>query len=266
MRYVAALLPQSPYPAALWAFLAGVACHVETDQAFHPLVTYLTGNDDVDRKPHERTQSVQDHHRLECLMDLYFCGGAKGLRRHSLGDIVRNLELPLAYLIASLCEACAAICDVPPTVAIMREALGNFQSLQGLFRRRLIARILAMIAPALPAKGQEVATLFYSPSLEAHLPRITGQMTYRNPVSGMEEKATLCDLFGRAVAGGVDLIGKIEAAIRAGGPVLPEKGLPLSCGVMGDDMARPRYFAARRFFMNDVRSAPLDASNLTPDR
>ena len=65
--------------------------------------------------------------------------------------------------------------------------LANFRILQGLSRNRFLARFLDRIAPALPAAAQEVIALFYSPSLDTHLPRLAGPLSYRNPVTGAAE-------------------------------------------------------------------------------
>jgi hypothetical protein len=247
IRRIAALLPDSPYPVPLQAFLAGVACHIQTDMVFHPLVYYLCGNYD-DADPVRRTRSVQDHRRLECLMDIYFCGGSKGFGAQSLKNILKNLELPLPYLLGALFRTSVSTDEHPAVVSVTKRALMNFQILQGLFGCKLPARLLDALTPFLSATGQEIAALFYSPALDAYLPRLRGVLTYQNPVTGIAETITLSDLLSRSVAGSAALIHRIEKAAFSNAPVLPEKGPSLIYGVAGDSVYLPRYFSEKPFF------------------
>ena len=180
IRRTATSLTGSPYPEPLRAFLAGVACHVQTDMTFHPFVYHMTGNYD-DADPARRSRSIKDNRRLECLLDLYFCEGSKNFGAYSLTDILIHLELPLIDLLEFLASSGADISEYPAMIPVTTQALRNFRILQRLFKRRGLTRFLDMITPCLPAMAQETATLFYSPALDIHLSRLNGKLPYQNP-------------------------------------------------------------------------------------
>ena len=250
VRRIAALLPATSHRTALRAFLAGVVSHIQADMTFHPFVYYVTG-DYEDADPDRRSRAIKDHRRLECLMDLHFCGGAGKLKAYSLKHIVEGLEMPLPELLGLLFRPEAEGGRFSAAVPVARRALSNFQLLQGLSTRRLLARLLDCLAPFLPRTAQEIIALFYSPALDRYLPRLAGAIAYRNPVNGTAETLSVTGLFDRAVARCVEYWRRIEEEMAAGAPILPEKGPSLGYGVADGAGAVPRYFAERRFFGPD---------------
>ncbi len=250
IREIAAALPGSTHFGPLRAFLAGVSCHIQTDLTFHPLVYHLTG-DYGDADPKRRSCSVRNHRRLECLIDIYFCGGVDGILSYSLKEIVKNLEMPLSYLLGTFSRIYSDDNTDADTLSATERALRNFQWLQGLIKGRGLSAFLDKMSPWLPLTAQEFIALFYSPSLDIYLPRLNGAIGYRNPATGIAGKATLPELFGRAVDGSVAFITQIEAALCTGKPILPEKGPSLSYGVAGALIEPPRYFSEIPFFNGD---------------
>jgi len=250
LRRLATALPGSPHQSALLAFLAGFACHIQTDATFHPLVYHLTG-DYGDADPERRSRAVMDHRRLECLMDMFFCNGAAGLQAHSLKEIVRGLELPFPYLIEELIRREGDLRGLSEPDRAARQALSNFVLLQGLSKRRGLARLLDLVSPVFPRATQEVIALFYSPALDPLLPRLSAPVSYRNPVTGHAAAVLLPELFDRAVTSSADCLREIEKAMHAGASILPAWGPSLSYGFTDQRPARPRYFAETRFFRPD---------------
>jgi hypothetical protein len=235
-RSIAAIITTCPHGEALRAFLYGLVCHIQTDLTFHPLVYALTGNDEDD-DPDRRSQSVKDHRRFECLMDLYFCHGPEGLAGHSLQSMIRNLEMPLSFLWCVLEKANTRVADYPAMASAMKVALLIFSILQGLFRRKLPSMVLQVVGPHLQRSIQEVAALFYTPDLLSYMDDISGPLSFRN-ASGVEETVVLPELFNRAVAQSLQVIDNIETALRNGLPLLPEAGPPLD-GHRTDDEVVP---------------------------
>lgn len=231
-RHVATALPESPFADPLWAFLTGLACHVCTDQTFHPLVYGWTG-DTEDRDPQQRSSAVSAHRHLECLVDLHFCG-EKGLEDHDLGRILHALEMPLPRLLEIISQNEAFARTYPGLVPATLRALRLYVILQTLCRKRRLAGILDTLAPFLPRSFQETAALFYSPARDAGLSRLSGTLTYRHPLSGKTEETTLTTLFDLSVERSRNLIGRIEDAMLSGRPILPERGASLSYGSDGN--------------------------------
>ena len=247
LRRIAASLAHSPYPAPLRAFLAGVACHIQTDVTFHPFVYYLTGNYDDDN-PFKRSRSVTDHRRLECLLDLYFCNGANGIGDYTLRHILSCLEMPLDYVHEVLVPLCADMAEYPSLIPRSRQALRNFRILQGLFQYRGLPRFLFAVAPRLSPVVREMEALFYSPALDSFLPRLNGPLSYRNPVTGTTETTTLAGLFDQSVSRSVQVVESIGRSVSTGAPVLTDRGPSLAYGLAANAAIQPRYFAEKPFF------------------
>ncbi|MDQ5986876.1 MAG: hypothetical protein CSYNP_02609 [Syntrophus sp. SKADARSKE-3] len=249
-RSIAAVLSKCRHVEALRAFLYGLVCHIQTDLTFHPLVYALTGNDE-DNDPNRRTQSVKDHRRFECLIDLYFCDGPEGLAGHSLQRMIRNLELPLSCLWSVLEKTNTRVADYPAMASAMKSALLIFSILQNLFRRKLPSRVLQAAMPHLTRSMQEVAALFYTQDLLVYMDDISGPLSFRN-ASGIVETITLTELFNRAVAQSLKVIDGIDQALGNGLPILPEVGPPLGCHRICDYEAGPLVsHAASAFFRSD---------------
>ena len=246
IRQIARAIPHTPYPGQLTAFLAGVVCHIRTDATFHPLVYYLTGNYE-DADPRQRSVAVEGHRRLECLIDLYFCGGRGNLARYSLKDCVKKLEMPLDHLFGLLSPQDDAG-RRQGFVSAAQASLNIFTIMQRLSGNGFLAGLLDRFAAHLPRTAREIGALLYSPALDAALPGISGTLAFKNPVTGIPEETTLDGLFTLAVERSTALLREIEAALQNPGTIfLPEKGPSLSYGLAGNPEVRPRFFAAEPF-------------------
>lgn len=179
------------------AFFVGLASHVFADAVLHPMVYYHTGNY-YDTDPARRTAAVRRHRTLESLMDMVAAGGPDAVRSQSLGELVDQMEEPLgsASPPALLAEMCGV--DEAQAAKAVKDALSTYRSMQALCRGETLSSMAYALSPLLPAKGREIAGLFYAPQLWERQVLVSGAIAYRNPVTGQANSATLAELMEQA--------------------------------------------------------------------
>ncbi|MCX7817170.1 MAG: zinc dependent phospholipase C family protein [Syntrophales bacterium] len=246
VRHLIKVAKDSPYKNQILSFIAGVATHIHADAVFHPMVYYMTG-DCEDNDPSVRSKAIQRHRLLETLIDMYFLKGTYQPENFNIKAILNGLEFPLIYLLARLSATMDSSFRSLPNVTI--EALRNFHTMVQLSRREKIARILFAISPLLPRKIREIAGLFYSPQLYRFMPRIEGQLEFRNPVTGKENKAALRDLFDLSIQRSITLIEKIDTIVVTGNEEnLTERGPSLNFDLLDQKDYRVIYSAKESIF------------------
>lgn len=227
------------------AFFVGLASHIFADAFLHPLVYHFTGNY-YDQDPARRTAAVRRHRALEVLLDMVAVGGLAALEGRSLRVVVDNLEAPPA--LACPPELLGRLAGVDPSAAAaaLGAALDTYCTMQTLCRVPTLARWVRELEGLLPAKGREIAALFYAPQLWDQRASVSGQMSYRNPATGeacTQSLAGLMDLAARHTAWfcssqAPELIKRGELAETSPGPSL-DMGLP------GVPTSRATHFSAR---------------------
>jgi hypothetical protein len=243
LRRVVAVLPASPCRAPLQAFLVGLASHIRTDATFHPLVFYLTGNYH-DRDPRARNRAIRRHRQFEAWLDLRFCGGPARARTYTAERMLRNLEYPLSGLLPELAPLLADNDQTPAAQPALERALRTFRQIQGWLARPLPARLAGLLDPLLPSGVREYTALFYTPSLATRTDRLTGNISFRHPVTGTPGVTTLAQLFEQAVQDSVALCGQLETAIEMKDPSqFNAPGPSLNFGLPHTPVDRARYLA-----------------------
>ncbi|MDY7002243.1 MAG: zinc dependent phospholipase C family protein [Thermodesulfobacteriota bacterium] len=246
-RRILARVPAEDNPAPLLAFLAGIITHIHADAVFHPLVYYLTGNDQ-NPDPGKRDKATAGHRCFETLVDLYFCG-LENVKKFSLTPVARNLEAPAETLFTAAYE------NMPEAkgrkaelVARTTACLKSFAKLHDIFARQGLASFMYAAYGLMPRKLKKNAALFYAPRLLSFLPRLEREITYQNPVTGEEQRAELTTLFDRAVRMSADFCGLVSEVLagRSRAKDLP-KGPSLETGLVGPQ-PKPRFFSNQDFF------------------
>jgi hypothetical protein len=204
---------------------------VHTDVTFHPLVYYHTGVPG----PNGRMSSTvaQAHRRLEALIDLHFVGSLRGLDDYSLAGYVadaagcvRDLSWIAARALVNPGEQAALVATLEASWA--RYALG-----QGLFRRCTLAGVAYSLRRLLPDGGREIVALAYAPQLRTLLARVTGEVEYRHPVTGVAARVPLAALRRAAAAAAAATLVRLEAATSIEEPLAGEVGPTLEAGLPG---------------------------------
>ena len=246
IRQVIEVMKRSLYRQELLSFLLGVITHIQTDIVFHPMIYYLTGNYH-DAETSKRSKAIEQHRRFECLTDIYYCGGSRNVKGYSVKSILKNLEIPLSQILELSRELNSQ--KLSNMNAAMTKALKNLEILQGLYKNRAIAGIIYTIKPYLSGPVKEIAALFYSPQLDSFIPRVSGTLYYKNPITGEIKNAGLAGLLEEAVEKSSILAGKIEEAIYSNNlESFSERGHSLSYGLIVNDTDQPICFAEKPFF------------------
>ncbi|MDO9632170.1 MAG: zinc dependent phospholipase C family protein, partial [Humidesulfovibrio sp.] len=146
------------------AFFVGLVAHIFTDATIHPLVYHFTGNY-YDEDPVRRTKAVRRHRTLETLLDMVAAGGPEAVEKTSLREVVNGVEGPLSLACPPELLGNMAGVDAMAAAKSFSDALDTFCSVQALARMPTLARWLREFEAWLPAKGRELAALFYAPQL-----------------------------------------------------------------------------------------------------
>jgi hypothetical protein len=227
------------------AFFVGLAAHIFADAAIHPLVYHFTGNY-YDEDPVRRTLAVRRHRALETLFDMVAAGGLAAVQESSLRGVVNAVEGPLT--LACPPELLGALAGVDSKTAAkgFSDALDTYCTMQALARMPTLARWLRELEGWLPAKGREIAALFYAPQLFELRASVSGPLTFRNPATG--------EVFTQTLAGLIDLAARQTAwfcsaqapkLISSGALAEQAKGPSLDMGIPGTSTSQARHFASR---------------------
>ena len=248
IRHFMTAMQDSPYSEQFLAFLLGVATHIKTDMAFHPMIYYLTGNSS-NAEPSMRSEAIQQHRRFESLVDLYFCGESKDVKKYSFNSILKDLEVPVPQIIELSMQGISLNETMLGINNIFARALKNLRILRKCYSSRILARFLYLITPFVSNAAKEFIALFYAPQLYLMIPRVSGVLSYRNPITGNIKNSSLDDLLEEAVMQSVILTRRIEEKIITGSPSsFLERGPSLSYGVIGAANNQAIYFAEKPFF------------------
>ncbi|MFH0878998.1 MAG: zinc dependent phospholipase C family protein [Lentisphaerota bacterium] len=229
----------------LLAFLAGTACHLQADIAFHPLVYFMTGNY-YDKDPSLRLRAIRNHRRLEGALDLYVCGGLAKARTFSARTLWNGLECQPGKLF----DAASRDPKHPELRSILDQAAAKFLGAQGLFIRPALSWLVSLGTPVFSKETKALSALFYTGSLAKHVSRLSGTLDYRNPVSGQSFSSTVAGLLDRAVDGSAALCRRLESILESGdADAFTEPGPSLNFGIVGADVSQARHFANPPFFL-----------------
>jgi len=187
------------------AFLLGMICHVSTDLTFHPFIYGMTGDYFASDKQ-ERTQSIQDHRRLEVVMDMYFSDEVFDRNVYSISRFIKRLNGELEQLLKLFVQFGQKI-SVNVNTSSFVNSLKLFAWIQNITRTRKIGKKVLMLEPILPDYVKEVTALFYSARWREQVELIREQITYKDPDSGDGVHMSMDDLMNEAVA---DALRKIE--------------------------------------------------------
>lgn len=230
---------------AIHALLTGIACHLQTDIIFHPLVFHATGNYHHP-DPERRSLAVRGHRRFEVLLDLHFCELLNLRPRSYRADAFwKNLESPDPLFWTRQDSA------NPQRYPMLVQAIKKYLRVQRLFTNPAASRLAGAFHPWLPDAWQEVTGLFYWSASASCLARFHEKWTYLHPVTGTSHAESLHDLLERAVEASVSLCSRLEAAIDEKDETLfTDRGPSLDYGLVDGDGSTARFFAEPSFFEN----------------
>lgn len=227
------------------AFFVGLVAHIFTDATIHPLVYHFTGNY-YDEDPVRRTKAVRRHRTLETLLDMVAAGGPEAVEKTSLRSVVNGVEGPLSLACPPELLGSMAGVDALAATRSLGDALDTYCTVQALARMSTLASLLREFEGWLPAKGRELAALFYAPQLWELRASVSGPLTFRNPITG--------DVFTQTLAGLMDLAARQTAwfcssqapgLIASGTLAETAPGPSLDMGIAGVPTSQASHFASR---------------------
>jgi len=247
-------------PEAL-SFICGAFTHYSLDVAFHPLVTYFSG-EYFDDNPRKQAESQIRHRQFESLLDLYTYGAYKrekqrdhraglGLYLLNGGRFSRTLSplLGSEALLSEIVEKFFAAAEerVPVVPMLKQHAL-----LQRQFFNRFLSSMLNGTGKLLGGKIAVTAATFY-PSIrgraidapETALPFFSQPISYMHPNTGETLRASVDELLNGAAETAAELINGYQHAIdegRGGVFLRDTRGLSLEFGCDTVKYPEPRHF------------------------
>lgn len=225
------------------AFFVGLVAHIFADAALHPLVYHFTGNY-YDEDPARRTTAIRRHRALEVLLDMVAAGGLAAVEEKSLRAVVNGLEGPTSLACPPELLSRLAGVDASAAAAALNAALDTYCTVQALCRVPTLARWLHELEGWLPAKGRELAALFYAPQLWDRRAVVSGRLAFRNPASGEASTQTLASLMDLAARQTAWFCSTQAPGLIATG-VLPVSvpGPSLDMGIPGTPVSQAKHFA-----------------------
>jgi len=225
------------------ALLIGMTSHLFADAIMHPMVWHLSGNYFAS-DPKAKSQARQRHRALESLMDMTICPEMIGRPLFSIKRLLTRLDDDLyqALPIKQLAEL--ADTTSKELRAGLLHAFNIFATLQRLYPKTSLARILFTASPFLPRQAAEIIALFYAPQLMEQAERISGQIEYQHPVTGIPLINSIETMIDEAAVGASKLCLSMEETIFLGKPLtIRGIGPSLDSGEPGSATSRMQYFA-----------------------
>lgn len=229
------------------ALLVGMVSHLFADTIMHPMVWHLSG-DYYAKDPAQQSLARQRHRALESLMDMTVCPEMIGRPLFSLRRLLRSLGPELYDAVPT--RQLADLAD--STDESMRQGVSSsfriYASLQALLGLAPLARSLHALMPLMPHNVREVIALFYAPQLMRQSTAMTGPVTYRHPVTGLEATASIYDMIDEAADSAATLCSSLEPTVFDGRPLaLDTPGPSLDAGLPDTPATAMRRFATPPF-------------------
>lgn len=173
-----------PEQAALRAFLAGIAAHLQADIHWHPMVYFFSGRYEADAVC-ERNRAQTAHRGLETVMDLQLA--RSGLLKNGEPSVARWLQQTGSHRRRRLTQAIFHSFGLLPSdsaALAWERAWRVFALAQRTFSCSAAGRLLA---PALWSAGgalRPIAAMFYAGPARQGVSWMEVERPYRHPVSG----------------------------------------------------------------------------------
>lgn len=244
--WAARILAQpAPAQSMCWALWAGYLSHCVTDQVFHPLVYWFTGNYYA-RDKDERVSARIFHRAFESSLDSLVTRPTLPNRISELLDETDWDELGSLSLLGSITE------EYPGPVngleqsgkCFWRAALRSFSRVQSLTLNRMLAVSLNLSSHACRSL-REIEALCV-PLRTRPLDECSRPFEFKNPISGQVTRTTIEELLDLSVT---RLLGELASAAKwreskglSGGPLSPQGGTSLAFDLWQAKDSEAAYF------------------------
>jgi len=230
------------------AFLVGIISHIHADIIFHPLINYFSDNyHSPDKKV--RSVSIQIHRRLETLIDIFFCQNMEETKKYSLNRYLRQCESPISELLGWM----RYNNDNKVSSLVIKDyesAFRVFTLVEFLSKRAFFTEFFVRFERIMPEAIREISALFYCRWLTDYLPRISGNLKYKNPTTGVVFLDDLEELFWQSVENTVEMCMELAPfVVDARFINFKHRGPSMKTGIEGVPACEMKYFSNERFFV-----------------
>ncbi|MBT3236395.1 MAG: hypothetical protein HN353_10630 [Bdellovibrionales bacterium] len=195
-------------------FLLGIIAHIHTDATFHPMIYYYTGNC-YNQDPLKRSIAIQEHRRLESLIDLFFLDDDVKLSSfHIKNSLGHPLLKDVLQIVANLIEIGLDPQQLYHALDRSYQQYGKFQSLY----TKSTVRRLFYLGAKLTNKSflKEAHALFYDRSRLIELQRRQSKLEYLHPVTGDRHLTDLNTLYNASEQSVLSICQTVEQHVTAG--------------------------------------------------
>jgi len=209
---VAEAAAQARHPGPVRALLIGMLSHLAVDGCFHPLVYHATGNY-YDPEPAKRSISVQKHRGFETALDVYLAGTLANVKTFSLSRYLHCCELQVSKLMQEAFHQAMRDFSLPDLPNALLHCLRVFSRMQSMYAAPVLANIINLFYPLLPASGREIAALFYLPRWVRQVPGLHGPHSFPDSGTGQTITASILELYRRAIELSCGLCRELEPCL-----------------------------------------------------
>jgi hypothetical protein len=240
------LIKRSEKNGHLIAFLAGIITHINTDSVFHPMVFHLAGHY---AKDEYMIKANQRHHQIEALMEFYFASDEIKRGEKSLKSFIKNAEYPLKDMFYEISKEFFKD-DSEVTANAIISGYKSLALTQSMALNGVLNFGADIFYPVLSDRLKDLVSIRYDRGLIKKMDRISGEISFKNPVSGEEIKTTLNDMINAAVQKSIYICKKIENNIKEKkSSDWDEAGPSLKSGLPGTNVEQMKYFS-RSFILD----------------
>ena len=228
------------------AFLVGVISHIFADATFHPLVYYFTGNY-YDADEMKRLRAMRAHRRFECVLDIWFAGGIRQLKAYQLYRLLDNV--PNFPDILDFMAAGAFPTDGAAFSKIFLKCYQNYCLLRKLYTSAFFQRLIVPFDTVLPLRLSGLTAVAYNTRDVKYAKRLDGDLAFRIPMTGEQQKSSLEELAVRATADAVNCCGLLkDFLLKRNMDFMNSVGPSLETGIPNTHAGKMMCFAQTDFF------------------
>jgi hypothetical protein len=207
-HHLAAVLKQFDFrpPDSFWAFAAGMITHVNVDIAFHPLIFYFSGSNDI-ADPDVRKAAAARHRKLEAFLDLYLMKDNCLINDGMLSKSFRCMKVSRKALFDYTGRL---FFGGPHHTRATAKILGRHAHIQPLFKRRTLYRLLSLINCLPGIHLDPVVASFYPVRERLSSSFFDNRIVYRHPVTGVTHEASILELEQRVIDQNLEIFEKLN--------------------------------------------------------
>ncbi len=221
-QLLAALREETDDQAEKLVFILGYLTHAAADMIFHPLVFYLSG-DYYHRDKKQRATSQASHHHLETQLDIAL-QQLSGKKEKDPGfSFLSDLSShEIGFTFEFFAAVFAKICRSPRNkiTQYLKIDLALFMIINRLYHNRLFYQFAKLVNFLSRKRADKYFKLLYPPNYRSDQIVFSGDLRFKNPLTGEEREVSLRDLKSEATLLGAQCLETVYQAWSNGSLVI----------------------------------------------